>query len=154
LRELAIVVRVWICALAAFATVRPLWSLSSGDYAIAVCIQPREHLCRMRQEFFARDVAVIVGVGTAEHMRTAAATTSMAATLCAPFVACEFAVIVGVQLRKTHSARRIELGPRHRAVAICVGLEKTGAAFAWRTRILSQRQASSSCERRKTNGGE
>ena len=71
-RDLPVIIRIriWpittVAALTAMFTVRalgPLRPLARADHAVAVRIEPRELLQRTRQEFIARDVAIIVHVG-------------------------------------------------------------------------------------------
>ena len=93
-----------------------------GNHAVAVVIEAFEHLVWTRQEFFARDVAVIVGVGARELMHSAAAMTATAAAMFAAsgahFFARELTVIVRIEPCERSGASRVEFRPRQYAIGI------------------------------------
>ena len=59
-------------AIGTLTTLWALWPFRGLDCAVAVGVEPSEMLQRPREEFIARDIAVIVGVGTRQLMHAAA----------------------------------------------------------------------------------
>src|SRR5690606_32229452 len=81
-RDLAVIVGVMVrtlAALAPLAAFAPLPPLVLADDAVIVGVDALEHLRRPGEEFLARDLAVIVGVGAGQHVHAAAMAAMLAA---------------------------------------------------------------------------
>src|SRR5690606_8410164 len=151
-RAVAIGVRIRpIRALAAFAVLSPplrtLRTFRRLNDAVIVGVEPCEHRRRPRQEFFARDVAVIVriGAGQAAAAMTAMAATTSIAALRTHFFARQLAIIVRIEPRELRDARSIELGPCQHAVAIRIGLKDAVPAAGVFAAALRNRNTGKTC---------
>src|SRR5690606_16534371 len=108
-RDLAIIVRVEIGAFGArgafaFGALAPLRALVRTDHAVIVRIKAREHLRGPREEFLARDRAVIVGIRAIEAHAAMTAAMAALAALGAHFFTRDLAVMIGVKRRETRRA--------------------------------------------------
>src|SRR5690606_26293468 len=102
-----------------------------ADDAVIVGVEPREVLHRPREEFVARDRAVIVCVDAGEMIAAAHAgttTPAMRAALGAHFFARQLTIIVGVELAELRQARRIEFLTGQHAVIVRVALPQPRSA--------------------------
>lgn len=130
-----------------------LLKLRCADGSVVVLVQAIEHLFRAREEFVARDVAIVVGVSTRKHAATSVtvAAPSSLTESCAHFFARQLTIMVRIEAREFGTAHGVEfLACDHPVVVGVEPLEHSAAVRAAILMVLRLRQATSPGQRRKT----